>query len=69
MYLIVEIQTNGDQMAQICQTAETYEQAMSKYHTVLASASISSVEYHTCTVLGKEGEQLASESYHHTREE
>ena len=65
MFLIVEIQTNGSQMAQICQTAETYEQAMSKYHTVLASASVSGVECHSCVVLNKEGSPIARESYTH----
>lgn len=68
MYLIVEIQTNGEQMAQICQTASTYEQAMSIYHTVLASASISTVECHTCVVLNKEGAEVARESYTHGEE-
>lgn len=68
MYFIVELQVNGDSGANIVQTADTYEKAMSKYHTVLASASVSEVEKHSCIVLDDEGRHMARECYKHIKE-
>lgn len=65
MYSIIELQTNDGVTAHVYQTADTKEQAMSKYHTVLASASISAVEYHTCFVVDEQGKYLARECYMH----
>ena len=65
MFSIIELQTTGDQTAHIYQTAPTLEEAMSKYHLVLASAAISEVNYHACVVLNECGVQMARESYYH----
>jgi hypothetical protein len=65
MYSIIELQTNNGQTAHLYQTAVTQNEAMSKFHTVLASASISSVEIHTCVVMDEEGKYLARECYKH----
>ena len=66
MYSIIELQTTGGNTQHIYQTAETKEQAMSKYHTVLASAAISTVEVHTCFVVDEQGMYIARESYNHS---
>lgn len=67
MYFIIELQINNGSGANIVQTADTLNEAMSKYHTVLASASVSQVEYHSCIVLDEEGRHIARECYeHHT---
>lgn len=65
MYSIIELQTSNGQTAHIYQTAETKNEAMSKFHTVLASAAISPVEMHTCVVMDEEGKYLARECYKH----
>jgi len=65
MYIIIELQTTGGQTANIVTTKATKEEAMSVYHTILASASISSVEYHTAVVMDEEGRYLARECYQH----
>ena len=69
MYSIIELQTTNGQTAHLYQTAPTKEEAMSKYHLVLAAAAISSVDYHACVVLNECGVQIARESYEHIEEE
>ena len=67
MFSIIELQTSSGSTAHIYQTAETKEQAMSKYHTCLAAAAISNVEYHTCFVVDERGQYLARECYEHPK--
>jgi len=68
MFYIIEIQTNGGVGAvSPVQTATTRNQAMSIYHTILASASISEVEYHSCIVVDEQGQYLARECFKHPR--
>ena len=65
-YIIVEIQVNSDgTVGNIVQTADSRYQAESIYHTVLASAAISSVRIHSCVLLTQEGKLVMSESYAH----
>lgn len=68
MFTIVELQTVGNETTHLVQTAPTLNDAMSKYHLVLASAAISQVDYHACTVLNEEGVSLARESFIHTNQ-
>ena len=65
MYYIIELQTNGAQGANIVKTRESRNDAMSVYHTVLASAAISSVEHHACIVVDERGTRIAQECYDH----
>ena len=69
MFSIIELQTINNETTHIYQTALTREEAMSKYHTVLASAAISNVDYHACVVLNEEGVSIARESYNHFAED
>lgn len=66
MYYILELQTTGSIPAYLMQTAETKNEAMSKYHQVLAAAAISSVDIHACTVLDDHGISIAREFYIHS---
>ena len=68
MFFIIELQVNGESGANIVTTADSYENAMSKYHTVLASAAVSEVEKHTCIVLDDKGRHMARECYEHIKE-
>lgn len=65
MFSIIELQTTDGVTAHIYQTADTKEQAMSKFHTCLAYAAVSEVEYHTCMVVDEKGQYLARECYEH----
>lgn len=70
MYVIIETQTNGDQMAVV--TPATYadrNQAERAYHLALSSAAVSSVEIHTVTMLNAEGTRIKGECYKHTAQE
>lgn len=65
MYIIIELQTTNGQTANIVQTKETKAEAMSAYHSILAAAAISAVEYHTAIVMDEQGKYLARECYEH----
>lgn len=68
MYYIIELQTNNGTPAHIVQTASTRNEAMSKYHQVLASAAISQVDIHACTIIDDHGISIAREFYVHNEE-
>jgi len=66
MYIIQEIQTNGTQTA--LTPAATYtdkNQAESRFHTILASAAVSSVEVHTVMMYDEHGNVIKREFYEH----
>lgn len=65
MYIVIELQTTNGQTDNIVQTKATREEAMSAYHSILAAAAISNVEYHTAVVMDVEGKYLARECYKH----
>ena len=65
MFIVIELQTSGGQTANIVQTKNTEAEAMSAYHSILAAAAISSVEYHTALVVDPKGQYLARECYEH----
>lgn len=67
MYSIIELQTTAGQTAHIYQTAATRDEAMSKYHSVLAYAAASQVEYHACIVMDEQGQTIARECYEHLK--
>ena len=64
-YIILEIQIINSNPATLVHTAPTYNEAMSKYHSVLASAAISQTEKHSAVLLTVDGNVLANESYNH----
>lgn len=68
MYIILEMQTNGDQTACLVHTAAERQQAESIYHQVLASAAISQVEIHGAAMLTEYGFLLQREAYEHKQE-
>lgn len=65
-YIILESQTsNGVTSIVAPQIFSDYQQAESKFHLVLASAAVSSVQNHTCMLLASDGRLLRSECYKH----
>lgn len=68
-YIVIEFQTNGNSTAIV--TPVTYSdrnQAESKFHQILTSAAISSVEAHTAMMLTEDGKMVRSECYRHQQE-
>lgn len=70
MYVILELQVmNGNIYAVTpIQTAETQNEAMSKYHSILSVAAVSSVPIHSAIVINERGEYVARETYEHVVE-
>lgn len=69
MYILIEIQKNGDQAALV--PARTYTdrlQAEAAYHTTLAAAAVSSVEVHTALLIDDHGNTVKRDSYEHIEE-
>lgn len=69
MYIIIELQTTKGKTANVVKTKESQEEAMSMYHSILATAAISQVEYHTAIVIDEQGRYLARECYTHIKED
>ena len=68
MYLVIEIQKNGDNISTLVDSFSNLNQAKSKYHTILAAASISSVDRHGACLLDDRGVCILTESYNHLAE-
>lgn len=66
-YIILEIQhyANGTTGIVPPVAFEDRNQAESKYHQVLASAAVSDVFEHCCTMLDRQGRTIKSESFAH----
>lgn len=65
MYIVIELQTNGGQIAHIVSSYATRDAAESKYHAILAAAAVSSVEKHAAVILSDEGFQIMHQCYIH----
>lgn len=65
MFLVLEIQKTGNQIAHILTSHETRQEAESKWHTVLAAAAVSSVPQHAATLLDDRGYTIKVECYEH----
>lgn len=66
MYIVIEIQTNPNgAVGTLVDSYEDRGQAESKYHTILASAAISSLPCHAAVILDKQGGVLATACYEH----
>lgn len=69
MYIILEMQTNGDTTALVPPaTYKDMNQADSAYYQKLAAAAVSSVPVHTITMLDEHGRCIRSEFYEHLPE-
>ena len=67
MYAILEIQTEGNAMTVLpVQTRNTLNEAESVWHTILASAAISTVDHHTALVIDEDGVVFDNKTYNHT---
>lgn len=65
MFYILELQTNNGTPAYIVQTANTYNEAMNKYYTILAAAAISEIDIHACAVFDEFGQLSTSNFFIH----
>ena len=68
LYIVVELQKNGDQMANIVTSHDTLQDAQYKFHTVAAAAAISTVEKHSVVLLNDDGFTVERVSYEHKQD-
>ena len=65
MYIVLEIQVNGDQVATIVTKFATRAEAEAHYHSILSFAATSAVQIHSAVILSVEGKELMRQSYIH----
>lgn len=65
LYIVIELQRNGDQMSNIVTAHTTLQDAQHKFHTVAASAAISNVQKHTVTLLNDDGYPVDRVTFEH----
>jgi len=68
LYIVVELQKNGDQMGNIVTSHDTLQDAQYKFHTVAAAAAISTVEKHSVVLLNDDGFPIERVSYEHKQD-
>ena len=66
-YLVIEIQKAADGTIAVppINTYDNLFDALSRYHTILASAAISQVPVHTACVLNEVGQEIRLDSFNH----
>ena len=68
MYIVIELQTNGNTTANVVTSHATRNEAEQKYHLVLSAAAVSNVEIHAAVMLTADGMVINSQAYHHEAE-
>lgn len=70
MYIVIEIQTNSEGVVStLVYQYDNLNSAESKFHTVLASASVSNVPVHSAVIMTNKGVTIRTESYNHGENE
>ena len=65
-YIVIEIQTNQDgTVGNIVWDYDSRYEAESKYHSILASAALSSLPCHTAVLVQSDGMLLTADHYDH----
>ena len=65
LYVVLELQKNGNQMANIITTHNTLQDAQYKFHTVAAAAAISQIEKHSVALLNEDGFPIERTTFEH----
>lgn len=68
MFIVIELQTNNGTTANIVNAYADLNTAFNKYHSILASAAVSTVEVHTAVILNEVGNTIASGHFAHAKE-
>ena len=64
-YIVLEIQSNGEQIACIPSTHNSWNSALSKFFQTMVSVAQSTVPEHTVIILDKIGQVRKSETVYH----
>lgn len=68
MFIVLEMQKTGDQVATLVNSYAELNKAKQKYHQVLAAAAVSAVPVHTAVILEEFGNVLEYEHFEHEEE-
>lgn len=66
-YIVIEIQKFADGSIAVSpiNTYDSFFEARSRYHTILASAAVSLVPVHSAVILTETGQQIALDTFNH----
>lgn len=64
-YLVIELQKFDDGTLAVppVATFDSWFEAVSRYHSILATAAISDVPVHSCVILTETGQEIKMDSY------
>lgn len=65
MFIVIELQKNGNELSNIVTTFTDKNQAESKFYQVMSAAAVSSVDKHSVCLLTEDGECLMAGTYMH----
>ena len=66
MYIVIELQKNADGHVSNIVTEHTNQaEAESKYHSILASAAVSTIPIHSAIIVSEEGFPVVHKCYKH----
>lgn len=68
-YIVLEIQSNGEQIAVLSSTHTSWNSALSKFYQTMVSISQSKVPEHTCLIMDKVGQVRKIETIYHSEVE
>ena len=68
MFAVIEIQKNGSTATPITTLFTDKDEAYSKYHQVLAAASVSDVPEHSAILVSEEGSYMLHDKFIHEGE-
>ena len=67
-YVVIEIQTNNDNVSTIVNQYDTLPLAESAYHQVLSFAAVSNVEWHGAMLMNSQGSVYRNDMFTHLAE-
>lgn len=65
LYIVIELQKTGNQMANIVTSHNTLQDAQYKFYSVAASAAISQLDKHSVILINDEGFTIEKLSFEH----
>lgn len=68
MFIVIELQTNGEQTANIVNAYTSRPEAEARYHSILAAAALSNVQIHSAVLMDHRGFTYLTECYDRSNE-
>jgi hypothetical protein len=65
LFIVIELQKNGEQLGNIVTSHTTLQEAQHKFHMVAAAAAISNVEKHSVVLLNDDGFTIERITFEH----